>query len=128
MSIIIKRISGKKSFLKNTIAIRLNKKYVSEIANNESIELEIPTENSLLSYNIFDYPRIRVSNEELILLKRNKFTLMIRVLYLCFYILYLLLFQKCLPLTSPISNIINLSIIPIIFLPNYCFEKQARRK
>ncbi|VTS13113.1 hypothetical protein [Streptococcus pseudoporcinus] len=127
MSITIKRISSKKSFLKHTIAIRLNKTYVAEIANNESIALEIPAENSLLSYNIFDYPRIRVSNEELILLKQNKVTLTLRIFYLCFYLLYLLLFQKILPLTSPISNIINLGLIPIIFLPTYRFEKQTRK-
>lgn len=56
----------------NKLAIRLNKKYVSEIGSKETIELEIPEDDTLLSYNFFDIPHIRVSDGDHIQLKKTQ--------------------------------------------------------
>lgn len=101
------------------LAIRLNKKYVAEIENKETISLDIPNNMTLLSYQFLDYPNIKVSNGDHIIIKRNYITLTIRWAYILIYF-----FKKTLPSTSLINTFLGFSIIPIALLPSYRFIKE----
>lgn len=113
-----------KFFDGNKLAIRLNKKYVSEIGSKETIELEIPEENTILSYNFFDIPNIRVSDGDQIQLKNNSTTMMIRIAYFVIYLFSVFLFHDAGGLGDYINTFLSFSIFPIIFLPNYQFSKE----
>lgn len=110
----------------NKLAIRLNKKYVSEIGNKETIELEIPEDDTLLSYNFFDTPSIRVSNGDYIIIKRNKLSFALDVLVLLLLISSII----CLTYSSDYESshlmtfLFSLTILFSAILPDYCFVKE----
>lgn len=76
------------------LAIRLNKKYVAEVGNKETIALDIPNNMTLLSYQFLDYPNIKVSNGDHIIIKRNYITLTIRWAYILIYFFFIYFFKK----------------------------------
>lgn len=106
------------------LAIRLNKKYVAEVGNKETIALDFPNNMTLLSYQFLDYPNIKVSNGDHIIIKRNYITLTIRWAYILIYFFFIYFFKKTLPSTSLINTFLGFSIIPIALLPSYRFIKE----
>lgn len=110
----------------NKLAIRLNKKYVSEIGSKETIELEIPGDDTLLSYNFFDIPSIRVSNGDHIIIKRKKlsFALDLLVLLLLISSIICLTFKPDFETSQLVTFLFSLTILLSAILPDYCFVKK----
>ncbi|MGT2958802.1 hypothetical protein A9Q68_04065 [Streptococcus bovimastitidis] len=110
----------------NKLAIRLNKKYVSEIGSKETIDLEIPEDDTLLCYNFFDIPRIRVSNGDQISIKRNQlsFALDLVVLLLLISSIICLTFRPDYESSQLMTFLFSLTILLSAILPDYCFVKE----
>lgn len=107
------------------IAIRINKKYIQEIVNLETVTIDIPENNALLSYNFFDYPRIRVSDGDTVTIEHHQISRLLRFLVTTTYFLFYFLAPSSFT-SSPYfrTYVFFIVMFTIVLLPSYRFQKR----
>lgn len=118
MSVTITRQTGKIST--GSLAIRLNKRYVAEIKNEETLSFDVEA-GTILSYNILDIPRIEIEDCQTYLLKRRYLVDILFFSYILVNLLSTYFLSNHMQLHS-ISQLLSLFIIVLwLFIPKYKF-------